>query len=96
MVIDVEKYADELNRDFNDFVRKHLKSLLNGHELSEQQVVICALNKIDLLNEMNRSSFGVANSEDEKNKYFSKISCIDELNGIDELLSCLKIQIANM
>ena len=79
----------ELNE--NNFIEKHLNNLLNPLELNDK-IIICAFNKIDLLNE---KMFKI--EEKQKNIYFCKISCLEQLNnGIDELLNCLKVQISNM
>ncbi len=59
-----------------------------------EKIIICAFNKTDLV-EKDKNKLQL-NDRIGKNIFLCKITCIDEMNGIEELLNILKVQISNM
>ena len=81
-----------MSKNVRDFIQLHLKNLLTNIDLKEKKI-ICAFNKTDLLN---GNIFDFDKKVVEGNIDLCKLSCIDELNGIDELMNILKVQIGKM
>lgn len=105
VVIDVNKYLNQINTGIDQFLKDHIKSILDNQlnkskieldELLKNKEIVITFNKKDLLNKAQLKNLEDLMNNCDKKIVVSRIECGENQNNISELLDKMKISLSKL